>query len=124
EGRQEKERPINLKTDLDMLENFVARMRCCRLVIIDPITAHMGSGGNTETRMWLRSLMGIAARHQLAVVGITHLRAGRAEAMHRAVGGLALTAAARAMWMVAAGEKVGSGNAEIGSRGKESGDRG
>jgi putative DNA primase/helicase len=113
---RERERPVNLKRDLDSLERMVAEMRWCRLVIIDPIHAHMGSGGNMETKMWLRSLMGIAARYHLAIVGVTHLRTGKGEAMHRAVGGLALTAAARAMWMVVKDVK---GNSEVGDRKSE-----
>jgi putative DNA primase/helicase len=128
EPGKEFERPVNLKRDLDVLEGMVAKMQQCRLVIFDPISTHLGTGpggrnagvGAAGMAVLLRSLMGIAARYQLAIVGVTHLRKGGGEAIHRAVGGLPLTTAARAMWMVVRNNsEVGGRKSEV--RRKESG---
>lgn len=102
EGNKSK-RPFDLKVDLDVLEQMILALGDCRLVIIDSISAFLGSGGGAKTAELLRGLLDLADRYQLAVVGVTHLRKGNGEALSRVVGGLTLTAAARCVWSVIGG---------------------
>ena len=49
----------------------------------------------------LQTLHGLAVKYHVAVLAVTHLRRGGGGlAIHRAVGGLAITTMARAIWMV------------------------
>ena len=48
----------------------------------------------------------LAARHRVAVVGVTHVnKTGGANALYRAMGSLAFVAAARAVWLVVQDDK-------------------
>ncbi len=104
ETGEEREYPFDLRRDLPALEQAVANMGDCRLVIIDPISAYLGgadSHRNAEIRGLLAPLADLAARHGVAVVAVTHLRKGDGPALYRAMGSLAFIAAARAGYVVA-----------------------
>lgn len=76
------------------------------VVVIDPISAYLGktdSHKNAEVRAILAPLGELAARHDTAIIGVSHLnKAGAAQAMMRVTGSLAFVAAARAAYLVAA----------------------
>lgn len=100
------ESPFDLARDLDELEVAICSVKGCRLVVIDPISAYMPHGRsfdshrNTDVRTVLAPLVSLAARCGVAVVAVTHLRKGDGPAIYRAMGSLAFTAAARAVWGV------------------------
>ena len=86
-----------------------------RLVIIDPISAYVGSGNkgnshkNTEMRALLTPLKEWASKHKVAVVAISHFnKGGNSHAVYRVTDSLAFTAAARTVWLTAdmEGQKV------------------
>jgi hypothetical protein len=74
-------------------------------IIIDPISAYLGgtdSHVNAEVRGLLTPLSELAAKRDVAVIGVSHLnKAGATEAMMRISGSLAFVAAARAAYLVA-----------------------
>lgn len=97
------ERGFDLTKDLDQLELAIRQTAGCRLVIIDPVSAYLGdadSHNNSEIRALLAPLGNMAATHRVAVVAVTHLNKGQGAAIYRAMGSLAFTAAARAVWGV------------------------
>ena len=96
--------PFSLAADLPELARAISATRDCRLVVIDPITAYLGradSHKNAEIRALLAPLSELAARCDVAIVAVTHLRKGEGPAMYRAMGSLAFVAAARAVFGVA-----------------------
>jgi len=93
----------DLSRDLRYIEAAIANLPDPRLVVIDPISAYMGnvdSHKNADVRSALAPLGELAAKHEVAVVGVTHLRKGEGQAIHRTMGSLAFVAAARAAWAV------------------------
>lgn len=98
------DRPFMLDRDLDQLERAIEEVEHCRLVAIDPISAYLGgtdSHRNADVRSVLHPLSELAAKHDVAVVCVTHLRKGDGEALYRAMGSLAFIAAARSAYVVA-----------------------
>jgi len=95
---------FNVTKHLSALEQAIAETPETRLVVIDPLTAYMGktdSHKNAEVRGVLAPLSALAATHQLAVVGVSHLTKNQGtKAIYRTLGSLAFTAAARAVWVV------------------------
>jgi putative DNA primase/helicase len=73
--------------------------------VIDPITAYLGdtdSHKNADVRGLLAPLGELASRHNVAIIGISHLsKAAGAKALMRVSGSLAFVAAARAAYLVA-----------------------
>lgn len=99
----EYERGVDLAADLDVLEAAFLRAPDCRLLIVDPISAYCGrtdSHKNAEVRSLLRPLGDLAAKHNVAIVAISHLRKGDGAAIYRSMGSMAFTAAARAAFAV------------------------
>jgi len=90
---------------LPALEEMVASIGDVRLVICDPLTAFLGATDqhkNGEVRTALARFSGLAERHGCAVVGISHLSKDASKAaIHRTIGSVAFSAAARAVWLVA-----------------------
>jgi len=98
------ERAFNLETGIPALEDALNRVGGVRLVVIDPISAYLGgvdSNTNSEVRGCLAPLAALAAKYEVAVLAITHLRKSAGPAVHRAIASIAFTAAARAVWAVA-----------------------
>lgn len=95
---------FNLQKDVESLEVAFRETGEVRLIIIDPLTAYLGgtdSHKNAEVRGVLAPLAALAERHDVAVLGITHLNKNAAlEAIHRAMGSIAFVATARAVWAV------------------------
>lgn len=77
----------------------------CPLIIIDPVASFLhGVGGQSASGIHRRlaPLNDFAAKHNVAVVCITHLTASaRTSAVARVHGGLGVTAAARSVWIIA-----------------------
>jgi hypothetical protein len=102
--RRKTTRPFNLTEDLDKLRGVMRAAPNTRLVIIDPITAYLGEAetkSNSEIRSILTPLSALASELSIAVVAVSHLRKSGGKAIYRALGSLAFTAAARAVWGVA-----------------------
>lgn len=76
-----------------------------KLVVVDPISAYLGSVDshkNAEVRTALALLSDLAEQYGVAVVGISHLnKSSSSRAIHRTIGSVAFNAAARAVWLVA-----------------------
>ncbi len=92
--------------DIDVLTDLCAQHGDVRLIIVDPITAYMGSGtdghSTTDVRGQLEPLMQLADNINATVLMISHLnKSGGSEAMTRVTGSMAFVAAARAAFVVA-----------------------
>lgn len=99
-----REQVFSLETDIAHLESALERYSSIRLVVIDPLSAYLGgadSHSNAEIRGVLSPLTAMAARRNVAILGVTHLRKSSGNAVHRAIGSIAFAAAARAAWAVA-----------------------
>jgi AAA domain len=101
---------LSLSCDLDWLETWLIDHPLCRLVVLDPIAAFLGgrvdSHNNSQMRALLRPLSKLAARRQVAIIGINHLNKGDgSNAMQRQQGSIALVAVARSSWQVTADPK-------------------
>jgi hypothetical protein len=98
------QRCFSLEGDLAALEQTIAGLPNCRLVVIDPVSAYCGrvdSHNNTAVRGLLMPLSDLASRYNVAVLMVTHLSKGEAQkALHRFMGSIAFAAAARACWLV------------------------
>lgn len=102
-------RGFSLKTDLRVLGDLLERRGDVALVVVDPITAYL-SGVDTHVNADVRALLSplgeVAARHEVAIVCVSHLNKGGAnrgsagEALMRVSGSLAFVAAARAAFVV------------------------
>jgi hypothetical protein len=94
---------FTLLEHIPLLEELIQRADRCRLVIVDPVSAFLGSTdshNNSEVRGVLAPLGEMAARHRVAVVVVTHLNKGQGSALNRVIGSIAFTAAARAAYVV------------------------
>jgi putative DNA primase/helicase len=99
-----KERGFSLREDVTTLGIKLRELGDVAAVIIDPITAYLGdtdSHKNAEVRGLLAPLSELAARHNTAVIGVSHLtKAVGSQALMRVTGSLAFVAAARAAYLV------------------------
>lgn len=96
---------FNLQTDLAALERAIETVGDVKLVTFDPISSYLGeridTHKNAETRRVLEPLSGIAARHRVAVVSVTHSPKGQSgKAVHHFVGSVAFSAVVRAAFLV------------------------
>jgi putative DNA primase/helicase len=98
-------RAFSLEADLQALEAKLAELGDVAVVVIDPITAYLGgtdSHKNADVRALLAPLSELAARHNVAIIGVSHLsKAAGMQALMRVSGSLAFVAAARAAYLVA-----------------------
>lgn len=76
----------------------------CPLIIIDPIASylhHIGGQNTAEVHRLFAPLNAVAAKHNAAIICITHLtRSMSGSALARINGGLGFTAAARSVWLI------------------------
>ncbi len=96
---------FRLDLDLEELRKAVGCVPNCGLVMIDPISGHLGRVGeneNAEVRRVLSPLTKLAGELGFAVIGLGHLNknSGYASAQYRALGSIAFVAAARMAWLV------------------------
>jgi hypothetical protein len=103
-------RAFDLSKDADRLAAHLELYPATRLLIVDPISACLGktdSHKNAEVRGVLRPLSDLAKKYKVCVIAITHLNKSGAEmskALHRVMGSIAFTAAARVVFAVARDE--------------------
>lgn len=100
-------RAFNLADHIAQLGEVLKQIGDVAVVFIDPITAFLGGSAdshkNSDVRALLAPLAELAARHKVAIIGISHLsKATGQQAMMRVSGSLAFVAAARAAFLVAA----------------------
>jgi len=97
-------RALDLGRDADRIAKYLELYPATRLLIVDPISAILGgidSHKNAEVRAVLHPLADVARRYNVCVVAITHLsKAGNTRALHRVIGSVAFTAAARVAFLV------------------------
>jgi len=76
----------------------------CRAIFIDPITSYLGGANensNSEIRSALLGLMSLAEERNVTIIGVSHLnKKCDLKAIHRTLGSVAFTAAARSLWLV------------------------
>jgi putative DNA primase/helicase len=96
---------FDIMEHLPALETMIDQVGDVRLVIVDPLTAFLGSTDqykNGEVRVALSRFSTLAEKHGCAVIGISHLSKDTSkQAIHRTIGSVAFSAAARAVWLVA-----------------------
>jgi putative DNA primase/helicase len=99
------ERMFSLAEDLRALDLKLTELGNVAAVIIDPISAYLGkadSHKNAEVRSQLAPLSELAARHNVAIIAITHLnKVGTGRALMRFIDSVAFVAAARSAYLVA-----------------------
>ena len=92
-------RTFNLQADLTLLERHIEASKDVRFVDIDPLSSYMGavdSHKNTDVRSVLEAVGEMAARHRVAILGITHFSKGAGQrAINAFIGSVAFIAAAR-----------------------------
>lgn len=97
-------RTFDLSQDIERLEREIIRIGNVGLVIIDPISAYLGgvdSHNNADMRGLLAPLSSMAAKHDVAVVLVTHMNKSKdQEPIARVIGSIGLVAAARAGYVV------------------------
>jgi putative DNA primase/helicase len=102
------ERPFSIAVDLSRLEEEFD-LRLVRLLIVDPVSAYLTApGGKSVNRNQggdVRAVLGrcaaFAARHDLAILAVSHLnKSNGARAITRAMGSLEWVAAPRAVFLV------------------------
>jgi hypothetical protein len=96
---------FSLATDIADLQDAVVSIGDVELVIIDPISAYLGSTDshkNASVRGLLAPLIQIAQTLHFAIIGLDHLsKAPGRSALYRPNGSIAFVAAARAVWIFA-----------------------
>jgi hypothetical protein len=103
EIEDEPARPFAFHRDLSHLRELLYGMNDCRLVVIDPVTAFLGTASeqsNADVWNLLASLDRLARDHHLAILMVSHFRRRNGAAMFRTLGSLAFIAATRAAWTI------------------------
>jgi putative DNA primase/helicase len=96
--------PLRLPTDIETL-NEIVREYSARLVVIDPLSAHLTSGVDSfkdqSVREALAPLAALAETRQLAIVLVAHLNKGQStDPLQRLGGSIGLPAAARSVLLM------------------------
>jgi putative DNA primase/helicase len=98
-------RYFDLARDADRLDNLLGMMQDVCLLIVDPVSAAMGgvdSHKNSDVRAALHPLVDVAQRRGIAVLAVSHFSKGAGgKALHRVIGSIAFTAAARIAFIAA-----------------------
>jgi len=99
------ERLIAFDTDMHAVEEAIADVVDCAIVVVDPISAYMGetkTHENAAVRGVLAKLSALAKRRNVAVLAVMHLnKSGGSNAVYRGQGSIAFNAAARTVWHIA-----------------------
>ena len=106
EDGKQKERLFSLQGDIEALEEMLAAIPECKLIVVDPVSAYLGdteSHNNAAIRGLLYPLAVLAAKHKVALVAINHFNKNSKEknSLYRPAGSLAFVAAARSAYVVA-----------------------
>ena len=93
-----------LDSTIQELEDLLATIPDCRLIIFDPINSYLGEikeNSNKEVRQGLTKLSRIAEKWGVTILCITHLnKKWDISTMYRVMGSTAFTSVARAVWCV------------------------
>lgn len=89
---------------LSGVERALKTIKDCKLIVLDPVTAYMGTvnaNNNAEVRAVLTPLALLAAKYNVTIIGINHLNK-RADLsyMYRGLGSQAFVAQSRSAWAV------------------------
>ena len=97
-------RSFDLTQDIERLRVAIAKLGDVKLIIIDPISAYLGgtdSHNNSDMRGLLMPLSEMAAKHNVAVILVTHLnKSSNMNMIARVTGSIGLIAAARSGYVV------------------------
>jgi hypothetical protein len=90
--------------DIDQLRELAVKMNC-RVMVIDPLMAHMPTSKNTwsdaDTRDILNPLIALADELNFAVIGVRHpTKKTESSALHAGAGSVAFAATARAVFLI------------------------
>ena len=100
--KQETVDMFSLKRDISRLEKAIDTVPKTLLVIVDPISAYLGSTdshNNSEVRAVLGPLAELAEKTGVALVAVDHLNKSKAgPAIYRSMGSIGFVGAARAVW--------------------------
>jgi putative DNA primase/helicase len=95
----------SLRTDMEIIEEAAVRLKDCRLIVIDPVSAFLNGADdhkNGDLRGLLSPLKALAERTDAAVVLISHLNKGNASnGKYRVSGSIAYVGACRANFLFA-----------------------
>lgn len=104
---QDSVREFNIARDLEELERLVIRLEGVQLIIIDPLSAYLGTGKNIDTykekdvRSVLTPLARLAEKHKITILGVLHLNKNQdSGALYRVSGSLAFVAGPRSVWLI------------------------
>lgn len=102
---EQRQRSFSLQSDLPALASMLDEIGGAALVVIDPISAYLGSVDshkNADIRALLEPLGKFASQWGAAVMCVSHFNkgGGNSEALARVTGSLAFVAAARAAFVV------------------------
>ena len=105
DSKKDVDAPLLLSEDMDQLDGVCGQYPDIRLIIFDPISAYLGakdSHRDADVRQVLGPLTEFASKHNVAVLGITHLsKNSNASAIARFMGSTGIIAAARTAFLVA-----------------------
>lgn len=101
---------FDLSRDILLLEKKLNELHNVKLIIIDPLSAYYGTNVDTHRNAAIRSVLAplaeVAERHNVCIIGISHLRKSASEAaIYRVTGSIGQTAAARATWLIHPGKE-------------------
>jgi putative DNA primase/helicase len=103
ENDMTKDVPVCLSRDLHQLDGMLTARRETRAVIFDPLSAYLGakdSHRDSDVREVLGPLCDLAAKHNVTIIGITHLSKNEGvSAMARFMGSTGIIAASRAAFL-------------------------
>ena len=109
-----KGRMFNLAQDLDRLRAYLQAKGGVRLIIIDPISAYIGTGSkvdshkDTDVRGILSPVVMLAKEFDVTIIGIMHLNKSQdLGAVYRVSGSMAFVAQARAVWLMTQEDREG-----------------
>ena len=96
---------FDVDRDIPILEEAIKRTEGVVLIIIDPITAYLGtkvdSHKNPDVRRVLSPLAKLAEKYGVTILGVSHLNKDvTKKAVYRTQGSLAFMASARSAWVI------------------------
>jgi len=102
--QEEREKWFDIAQDLPHLESAIQTVGDCRLVIIDPVSAYLGtidSHNNSDVRGVLGPLSALANQYHISIVLVTHLnKSNTVNVADRIMGSGAFVHAPRTVWAV------------------------
>jgi putative DNA primase/helicase len=103
------EREMRLDVDIEAIGKTLQENPNIRLVIIDPISNHLGQiemNKEQDVRRALTPLQRLAAENRVAILGIMHLnKKQELQVIHRVGGAMAFVGVARAVWLFRANDE-------------------